>query len=123
MFGEINNYQQEKNGYLEFDITLRKTGGNFKNIDGDGNVDEPIRLIINAFAYAFSIATLPTREGEEKEQNKDVGHVSTIMRFLTSKDGDLISYFDEIDETQNAIKRSSLSQMLIDNHEEVDRRG
>ena len=70
MFGEINNYQQKNNGFDEFDITLRKTGGNFKNIDGDGNVDEPIRLIINAFAYVFSMATLPTREGKEIEQKK-----------------------------------------------------
>ena len=45
------------------------------------------------------------------------------MLFLTSKDGDLKSYFDEIDETQIACKRSSLSQMLIGNHEEVDRGG
>ena len=37
-FGEVNNYHQTGNGYLEFDITLRKIGGIIDHIDSDGSV-------------------------------------------------------------------------------------
>ena len=47
IFGENNNYHQIGNSYLEFDITVRNTAGNF--IDDGSN----IRLINNAFAYCF----------------------------------------------------------------------
>ena len=73
-----NNHHHVGIGYLEFDITLRKTGADVNQIDGDGNVDEPIRLVNNASSYAFSIATLATTGGVEKEQTKNVGHISTI---------------------------------------------
>ena len=43
------------------------------------------------------------------------------MRALTSKDGDLSSHFDNIDETQNESKNTSLKQMLNNNHTEVNR--
>ena len=36
-----------------------------KNIEGDGKIDETMRLGRIAFAYAFSTATLPTTGGEE----------------------------------------------------------
>ena len=79
-------------------------------------------MVNNAFAYAFSIATVNTPRGEEIEQNKYVGHVSTIMRLLKSKDGDLLSYFDKIDESQNGIEGSPLNKIL-DNHEVAANRG
>ena len=41
------------------------------------------------------------------------------MRVLTSKDGDLMSYFDKIDETQ--IDNTSLKQKLITNHVAADK--
>ena len=76
-----------------------------------------------AFAYAFSVATPSTTGGQEIEQNKYVDHVSTIVRLSTTKDGDLISYFDKIDAPQNGIKGLSLSHILIDHHvEAADRR-
>ena len=48
----------------EIYITLKKIDGSFFNIDGDGNVDEPIRLVKKTFAYAFSIATFSTIRGK-----------------------------------------------------------
>ena len=63
--GESNNYHQIGNGYLEFDITLRKNAGDFKIYHVDVVVDEPIRFVNNASAYAFSIATLSTTEGKK----------------------------------------------------------
>ena len=45
------------------------------------------------------------------------------MRLSTNKSGDLPSYFEKIDEYQSGIKVSSLTQILIDNHEQVARSG
>ena len=49
-FGENNNFHQRGKAYLDFDIKLRKNGNDFNNLDGDGNINEPIRLLNNAFA-------------------------------------------------------------------------
>ena len=108
IFGENNNYHQIGNAYLEFDITLRNTAGNFTNAS-------VIRLVNNAFAYCFTQATLSTTGGMDLEDIKYVGPVSTIMRLLTSKDSDLSSYFDKngesvLDDT------NPLKQILINNH-------
>ena len=93
IWGENNNYHQNGKAYLQYDINVRRAGGaDFTNAD-------VIRLINNAFAYCFREATLSFTGGSEREQNKYVGPISTIMRVLTSKDGDLMSYFDNIDET------------------------
>ena len=45
------------------------------------------------------------------------------MRLLTSKAGYLLVYFHQIDESQNGIKSSSLSKILIVIHEVVANRG
>ena len=95
IFGENNNYYQIGNTYLEFDITIRKVvvapaDPNLANVD-------QIRLINNALAYCFTQATLCTTGGGDLEDIKYVGQVSTIMRLLTSKDGDLSSYFDKME--------------------------
>ena len=96
-FSEKNNFHLIGDGYFEFYIAIRKNGGDFDNIDRDGNVDEPIRLVNGASAYVFTIATLSANGGENMEQNIYVGQVSTIMSLLTSKNEDLLSYFDEIE--------------------------
>ena len=57
----------------------------------------------------------------EIEQNKYVGPISTIMRLVTQKDGNLSTYFDIIDESENGINNSSIKQILIDNHTEANR--
>ena len=113
IFGENNNYHQIGNGYLEFDITIRKVVAapndpNFFNTDH-------IRLINNAFAYCFTQATLSTTGGMDLEDIKNVGPVSTIMRLLTSRDGDLSSSFDKNGESvlngTNPLKKT-----LFNNH-------
>ena len=43
------------------------------------------------------------------------------MRLVTQKDGDLSTYFDIIDESEDEIDNSSLKNMLIDNHTEANR--
>ena len=65
------------------------------NTAGDFTNASAIRLVNIAFGYCFKEATLSTTGGMEIELNKHVGQVSTIMRLLTSKDGDLSSYFDK----------------------------
>ena len=93
VFGKNDNCHQVGNGYLEVDLTLRKNGKKFIKVDGAGYIDETIKLMNIDFVYAFIIATLSTTGGKEIEQNKQIGYVSTIMRLLTRKDGDLLSYF------------------------------
>ena len=108
IWGENNNYHQNGNAYLQYDMTVRRNdNANFT----DASV---IRLINNAFAYCFKEATLALTGGSEIEQNKYVGPISTIMRVLTGKDGDLMSCFDKINE--EAIDDTSLKQILITNH-------
>ena len=108
IFGENNNYHQIGNAYLEFDITVRNTAGNFTNANA-------IRLVNNTFAYCFKEDSINTTGRMDIEVNKYVGPVSTIMRLLTSKDGDLSSYFDKNGEAviddNNPLKR-----ILINNH-------
>ena len=43
------------------------------------------------------------------------------MRLVTQKHGDLSSYFDIIDESEDGINDSSLKQILINNHTEANR--
>ena len=51
----------------------------------------------------FQEGRLSTSAGTEIEHKKNLGSVSTIMRLLTQKDGDLSSYFDKINETEAGI--------------------
>ena len=118
IFGENSNYHQIGNGYLEFDITIRKVTDpptNFTNAD-------QIRLINNAFAFCFTQATLTTTGGMDIEDIIYVGQVSTIMRLLTSKDGDLSSYFDRNGEAV-INDNNPLKQILINNHDVVANKG
>ena len=115
IFGENNNYYQIGNSYLEFDITIRNTAGNFTDASA-------IRLINNAFAYCFNQATLSTTGGMDLEDIKYVGQVSTIMRLLTSKDSDLSSYFDKYGETV-IDNDNPLKKILIDNHAQEANKG
>ena len=124
IFGENNKYHKVGDSYLEFDITVRRNNG----VDFDNN--DPIRLTNNAFAIVFKEGRLSTTAGSDLEHNKYVGQISTIMRSLTSRDGDLLSQFDNINEkivlnndgTQNnadtttIIQNTSLQEMLINNH-------
>ena len=119
-FGENHNFIQVGNGYLEFDIRIRKNDkADF--IVANDNTNEVIRLVNNAFAYTMHDARISTSAGVEIEQNKYVGPISTIMRLVTEKDGDLSTYFDIIDESEGEINNSSLKKILINNHSEANR--
>ena len=108
IIGENNNYHQIGNAYLEFDITVRSTAGNFTK-------ESVIRLVNNAFAFCFKEASITTTGGMDIEVNKYVGQISTIMRMLTSKDGDLSSYFDKNGESV-LDNDNPLKKILINNH-------
>ena len=85
IFGENNNFHQIGNAYLEFNITVRKNHDtNFPN-------DDPIRLVKNGFAFCFKGARLITTIGSDIEINFFCGEVSTNMRVILNKDGDLLS--------------------------------
>ena len=119
-FGENHNFIQVGNGYLEFDIRIRRANGNAFAI-GLAPGGDIIRLVNNAFAYKIHDARISTSAGVEIEQNKYVGPISTIMRLVTQKDGDLSTYFDIIDESEDEINISSLRKILMDNHTEANR--
>ena len=123
IFGENNNYHQIGNAYLEFDITVRPQNA----ADAFGE-DSPIRLTNNGFAYAFQEARLSTSTTDH-EHNKYCGQISTVMRVILSRDGDLRSQIDNINEqvgaddaaTAENIQSTSLNKMLITNHEAANR--
>ena len=120
-FGEKNNYHQVGNGYLEFDITVRKSDStNF-------HYDDPIQLVNNAFAFCFKETRLSSPLESDIEINKFCGQVSTIMRVISNKDGDLPSHFDKINENvipvlerladlPTQIRSTPHQKTLINNH-------
>ena len=121
IFGENNNYHQIGNAYLEFNITVRK------NDDTNFHFDDPVRLVNNGFAFCFKEGRLSTTIGSDIEINKFCGQVSTIMRAISNKDGDLLSQFDKINENDipilerladlpPQIRDSPHQKMLINNH-------
>ena len=80
-------------------------------------------MVNNGLAYVFQEGRLSTSAGTEIEQNRNLGNVSTILRLLTQKDGDLSSYFDIIDETEAGINNSLLKHMLIDSQTNENNKG
>ena len=126
IFGKNNNYHQLGNAYLEFNITVRKNDTtNFHN-------DDPIRLVNNAFAFCFKEARLSASLGSGIEINKFCGQVSTIMRAISNKDGDLLSQFDNINENDIPvlnrladlpvqIRDTPHQKMLINNHTDANK--
>ena len=126
IFGENNNYHQIGNAYLEFNITVRKNDTtNFHN-------DDPVRLVNYGFAFCFKEARLTTSIGGDIEINKFCGQVSTIMRVISNKDGDLLSQFDNINENDIPvlnriadlpiqIRDTPHQKMLINNHIDANR--
>ena len=121
IFGENNNYHQIGNGYLEFNITVRK------NDTTTFHIEDPIRLINNGYAFCFKEAHLSTTIGCDIEHKKFCGQVSTIMKVISNKDDDLLSQFGFIDENDipllerladlpPQIRSTPHQKMLIDNH-------
>ena len=126
IFGENNNYHQIGNAYLEFIITVRTNDTtNFHN-------DDPIRLVNNGFAYCFKEARLTTSIGGDIEINNFCGQVSTTIRAISNKDGDLLSQFDNIKENDIPvlnrladlpvqIRDTPHQKMLINNHTDANK--
>ena len=94
--------------------------------------DDPIRLVNNGFAYCFKEARLATSIGGDIEINKVCGPISTIMRAISNKDGDLLSQFDDINENDIPIlvrladlpvqiRHTPHQKMLIDYHTDANR--
>ena len=80
-------------------------------------------MLNNFFDLTLKQATLSTTGGSEIDVNKYIGLISTIIQFSTSKDTDLKSYFDKIDETEAGICNSSSKQILNNNQEEDENKG
>ena len=121
IFGENNNYHQIGNAYLEFNIRVRK------NDDTSFHFDDPVRIVNNGFAFCFKEGRLSTTIGSDIEINKFCGQVSTIMKSISNKDGDLLSQFDITNENDipvlerladlpPQIRDSPHQKMLINNH-------
>ena len=102
-------------------MTIRKIFANVADrvlVDGD-----VIRFVNSAFAYSFKEARLKNTAGSNMEHNKYVGQVSKIMTALTSNEGDLLSLFEKIDESEAQIENTSLKHLLIDNHDVAANKG
>ena len=126
IFGENNNYHQIGNAYFELNITVTNPTPNPPVFDDNS----PIRMTNNGFSFVFKEARLSTST-TDLEHNKYCGQISTIMRVVCSRDGDLLSQFDNINEklgvdenaTTAIIQNTSLHKMLIANHENDPNRG
>ena len=126
IFGENNNYHQIGNAFLEFNITVRK------NNDTNFHIDDLVRLVINGFAFCVKEARLITTLGSDIEINNICGQVSTIMRVISKKGGDLLSQFDKsnkkdipiLERLANLppqIKGTPHHKMLINNHTDANK--
>ena len=79
IFGKNINYHKIGDGYLEVDITVRKTDTtNFHN-------EDHIRVVKNGFAFCFKQSRLSTSIGSDIEHDKFCGQVSTIMKVISKK--------------------------------------
>ena len=82
-----------------------------------------IRLLNDAFSYFFKENRWSATWGSDIEHNKYVGQVSTSMRALTFKNGDLLSLFDKIGQLRDAIGNTSIKHLFINNHDETANKG
>ena len=103
-----------------------------KNDDTNSHYDDPVRLVNNGYAFCLKEARLSTTIGSDMEINKYCGQVSTIMRAISNKDGDLFSQFDKINETDIPIleqlanlpvqiRDTPRQKMLINNHTDANK--
>ena len=66
-------------------------------------------MVNNGFAFCFNEATIATTGGIEIEHVKFLGQVSNGIRPLTNKDGDLLSYFDNINDRDENTSMNKIS--------------
>ena len=92
IFGENNDYHQLDNGYLEFNITVRKSDTT------NYHIEDPIRLVNNGYAFCFKKARLSTTIGSDIEHKNFCGLVSINMKVISNKDDDFLSQIGNINE-------------------------
>ena len=94
--------------------------------------EDPVRLVNNGYAFCFKEARLGTTISSDIEINKFCGQVSTIMRPISKKDGDLLSEFDNKNENDipilerladlpPQIRSTPHQKKLIDNHTDANK--
>ena len=121
IFVEKNKYHQIGNGYLEFNITVRK------NDTTNYHVEDPIRSVKKGYAFCFKEARLSNNIESDIEHNKFCGQVCTIIKVISNKDDDLLSQFGNINENDipllersadllPQIRSTPHQKMLIENH-------
>ena len=93
-FGGNLSYIQVGNPYLEIEIEVEKGAGTTLTI---ADYYRPVNI---EMTYIFQEVRLSRSSGTETEQNSYLGPVSTIMRLLTHKDGDLSSFLDKVYERE-----------------------
>ena len=114
MFGKKNNYHQIGNAFLQYELKIEKVVAVAADrilVDVD-----VIKLVNNAFADCFKEACLSTTGGCDIKYRKHAGQVSTVIRALTDKFGDLLSHFDKTDGSEAETENTTLKQLLIINH-------
>ena len=98
-----------------------------KNDTTNFHNEDPIRLVKIGFAFCFKEARLSSSIGSDIEHNKFCRQVSTIMKMISNKGGDLSSQFDSNNEIHNPILSRNFDlppqirslhhqKKLIDNH-------
>ena len=126
IFGDNNNYHKIGNGYLEFNITVRKS--DTTNI----HIEDPITLVNNGFAFCFKEARLSTTIGSDIKLNKFCGQISTIMTVISNRDDHLLSQFGNINENDipflerlvdlpPQIRSTPQQKMFIDDHNDPNK--
>ena len=94
--------------------------------------DDPIRLVKNGIAFYVKEAQLSTTSGCDIQINKFCGQVSSSMRAISDKDGDLLSHFDKIKENDipvlqrladlpPQIRDTTYQKMLINNQTDANK--
>ena len=125
-FGENNNCHQKGNGFLEFNISVRK------NDTTKFHVEDPIRLVNDGYAFCFKEARSSTTIVSDIEHNIFCGQVSTIMKVISNKGDDLLSQFGNIIEIDipllerladlpPQIRSTPHQKMLIDNRTDANK--
>ena len=99
---------------MQFEIRVEKVD-NTNSIVAVDNTNEVFLLVKNAFAYTLQDARTSTLSGTETDQNKSVGPISTNMRLVRQRVGDLSLYFGITNENLAGINNSSLKQIPISN--------
>ena len=110
---------QLSNAYLQYKITKRKAVVPANPLESPDSVffdGDQIRQIIIASAYTFIEARLAMTGVSDLENKKYIGHVSGIMRLLTTKHGDLSHYLQKVNVSEAENNNRSLKQIFSDNH-------